>query len=193
MKAILIDDERLARVELRRLLAAHPEIEIAGEAQNSSEAIGLIAEVSPDLLFLDIEMPGASGFDLLEQLDDVPQVVFTTAFDEYAIKAFEVNALDYLLKPISPARLAAALLRVVPPPAPSRLLPGLPSGWRTGAGSFACRRLFSLNRKATIRAYTFRRSATSRFGARSTHSGRATRPCGLLPREPPSDSEPELD
>jgi two-component system LytT family response regulator len=121
MKAILIDDERLARVELRRLLAAHPEVEIAGEAQNSSEAITLIAEVSPDILFLDIQMPGCSGFDLLDQLDEVPQVIFTTAFDEYAIQAFEVNALDYLLKPISPSRLAAALLRVVPRQAPRRL------------------------------------------------------------------------
>ena len=121
MKAILIDDERLARVELRRLLSAHPEVDIAGEAQNSAEALALIAGVSPDLLFLDIQMPGANGFDLLDQLSDVPQVIFTTAFDEYAIKAFEVNALDYLLKPIAPERLAAALQRAVPREAPKRL------------------------------------------------------------------------
>jgi two-component system, LytTR family, response regulator len=121
MKAILIDDERLARVELRRLLIAHPEVDIAGEAQNGAEALALIAEVSPDLLFLDVQMPGPNGFDLLDQLDDVPQVIFTTAFDEYAIKAFEVNALDYLLKPIAPERLAAALQRVIPRQAPKRL------------------------------------------------------------------------
>lgn len=121
MKAILIDDERLARVELRRLLSAHPEVDIVGEAQNAAEALALIAEVSPDLLFLDIQMPGATGFDVLDQLDDVPQVIFTTAFDEYAIKAFEVNALDYLLKPIAPERLAAALQRAIPRQTPKRL------------------------------------------------------------------------
>jgi two-component system, LytTR family, response regulator len=121
MKAILIDDERLARVELRRLLSAHPEVDIVGEAQNATEALARIAEVSPDLLFLDVQMPGGSGFDLLDQMDDVPQVIFTTAFDEYAIKAFEVNALDYLLKPIAPERLAAALQRAIPRYAPKRL------------------------------------------------------------------------
>jgi two-component system, LytTR family, response regulator len=109
MKAVLIDDERLARAELRRLLAAHPEIEIAGEAQNGEEALRLVRVLVPNLLFLDIQMPGISGFDLLERLEDVPRVIFTTAYDQYAIKAFEVSALDYLLKPIAPARLAAAL------------------------------------------------------------------------------------
>jgi two-component system, LytTR family, response regulator len=121
MKAVLIDDERLARVELRRLLNAHPEVEIVGEAQNVREALALIAEVSPELLFLDIQMPGASGFDLLCELDDLPQVIFTTAFDKFAIKAFEVNALDYLLKPIAADRLAAALQRVAPRQQPERL------------------------------------------------------------------------
>ena len=121
MKALLIDDERLARVELRRLLAAHGDVEIAGEARNGPEALKLIAQLSPDLLFLDIQMPGMSGFELLEQLDDVPRVIFTTAYDEYAIRAFEVNALDYLLKPIAPERLAAALERAAPKPAPKRL------------------------------------------------------------------------
>jgi two-component system LytT family response regulator len=115
MTAIIVDDERLARLELRRLLAAHPEIEVAGEARNAEEALALIRRVAPDLIFLDIEMPGTSGFDLLEKLDEVPQVIFTTAFDQYAIRAFEVNALDYLLKPIAPDRLAAALARVRPP------------------------------------------------------------------------------
>jgi two-component system LytT family response regulator len=121
MKAIIIDDERLARAELRRLLAAHPEIEIAGEACNGDEALALIGQASPDLLLLDVQMPGMTGFDVLERLDDVPQVIFTTAYDAYAIKAFEVNALDYLLKPIPPARLAAALAKVRPRSGPARL------------------------------------------------------------------------
>jgi two-component system LytT family response regulator len=112
MKALIVDDERLARLELRRLLAKHPEVEIAGEARDGVEALSLIQQLAPDLLFLDIQMPGITGFELLERLDDLPQVIFTTAYDEYAIKAFEVNALDYLLKPIVPARLAAALARV---------------------------------------------------------------------------------
>jgi two-component system LytT family response regulator len=114
MKALIVDDERLARVELRRLLAAHPEVEIVGEARDGNEACELIRKLSPDLLFLDIQMPGMTGFEVLESLDDVPQVIFTTAYDEYAIKAFEVNALDYLMKPIAPARLAASLARVRP-------------------------------------------------------------------------------
>ena len=121
MKAVIIDDERLARTELRRLLAAHPEIEIGGEACNGDEALALIAQTSPDLLLLDVQMPGLTGFDVLERLDEVPQVIFTTAYDAYAIKAFEVNALDYLMKPISPARLAAALAKVRPRSAPARL------------------------------------------------------------------------
>jgi two-component system LytT family response regulator len=121
MKALVIDDERLARLELRRLLAAHPEVEIAGEARDGEEALELIPKLGPDLIFLDIQMPGMSGFDLLERLEDLPQVIFTTAYDEYALKAFEVNALDYLLKPVVPARLAAALARVRPRTEPVRL------------------------------------------------------------------------
>jgi two-component system, LytTR family, response regulator len=114
MKAVIIDDERLARVELRRLLAQHPEVQIIGEARGAEEAIELIGDLSPDLIFLDIEMPGMSGFELLERLEDVPRVIFTTGYDQYAIKAFEVNALDYLMKPIAPERLAAALARARP-------------------------------------------------------------------------------
>jgi two-component system, LytTR family, response regulator len=122
MKAVIIDDERLARVELRRMLAAHPEVQIAGEARGGEEAIRLIGTLSPDLIFLDIEMPGMSGFELLEHLDDVPGVIFTTGYDQYAIRAFEVSALDYLMKPIAPERLEAALARVRPAqPAKSRL------------------------------------------------------------------------
>ena len=114
MKALIVDDERLARVELHRLLAAHPEIEIVGEASNGQEALDAIAALEPDLLLLDIHMPGISGFELLERLEHLPQVIFTTAYDEYAIKAFEVNALDYLLKPVTPERLASALERLRP-------------------------------------------------------------------------------
>jgi two-component system LytT family response regulator len=118
MKALIVDDERLARQELRRLLAAHPEIEIVAEACNGEEAFQWIQQESPELVFLDIQMPGLSGFDLLERLDDLRQVIFTTAYDEYALKAFEVNALDYLLKPVAPERLAAALEKVRAPRLP---------------------------------------------------------------------------
>lgn len=111
MKALIIDDERLARSALRRLLSAHPEVKIIGEAANPDEAIRAIDKTSPDVLFLDVEMPGGSGFDLLEKLEDVPAVIFTTAYDEYAVRAFEVSALDYLVKPITAPRLAAALGR----------------------------------------------------------------------------------
>jgi two-component system LytT family response regulator len=109
MKALIIDDERLARKELGNLLAAHEGIAVVGEAGNPDEAEALIAEHHPDLLFLDINMPGGTGFDLLERLDHAPQVIFVTAYDEHALKAFSVNALDYLLKPIDPERLATAL------------------------------------------------------------------------------------
>jgi DNA-binding NarL/FixJ family response regulator len=116
MKALIVDDERIARLELRRLLAAHPEIEIVGEARNGEEALAAITRPSPDqapdIVFLDIQMPGMTGFDLLDRMEDVPQIIFTTAYDEYAVKAFEVNALDYLMKPIAPDRLAAALRKV---------------------------------------------------------------------------------
>ena len=98
MKALIVDDERLARKELMKLLEEHPSIEVAGEAANADEAEKMIEELNPDLLFLDIQMPGRTGFQLLESLDSVPLVVFTTAYDEFALKAFEVNALDYLLK-----------------------------------------------------------------------------------------------
>lgn len=112
MKILIIDDERLARVELRRLLQAHPEHEIVGEAANSEEAKNAIAALRPDLLLLDIQMPGGSGFDLLNELEFTPRVIFTTGYDQFAVQAFEVNALDYLLKPIAAARLAAALEKV---------------------------------------------------------------------------------
>lgn len=123
MKALLIDDERLARVELRRLLKNHPEIEIIGEAQNADDALEQIRHLEPEILFLDIQMPGRNGFQLLEELDEVPAVIFTTAHDEYALKAFEVSALDYLVKPIVPARLAVAIATVSARVAPSSAEP----------------------------------------------------------------------
>jgi two-component system LytT family response regulator len=116
MKALVIDDEPLARRELRRLLAAFPSIEVIGEGGDIDEAKARIEELAPDVVFLDIQMPGGSGFDLLAQLDRLPHVIFTTAYDQYAVQAFEVSALDYLLKPVEPERLAAAIrkLQVVP-------------------------------------------------------------------------------
>lgn len=111
-RAIIIDDERLARNELRKLLAEHTDIEIIGEASNAEEGLLRIEELDPDLLFMDIQMPGKTGFELLAELDRVPAVIFTTAYDEYALKAFEVSAIDYLLKPIDPGRLADALQKL---------------------------------------------------------------------------------
>ena len=109
MKAIVIDDSRLARKELLVLLKQHPEIEVIDQAANAIEALDKIDAQSPDLIFLDIEMPGKNGFELLEELPKAPRVIFTTAYDEYAIRSFEYNALDYLLKPIKPERLQKAL------------------------------------------------------------------------------------
>lgn len=112
MNALLVDDERLARNELRRLLAAHPDVTVVGEAPHAGEAEARLRELAVDLMFLDIQMPGASGFDLLERLESPPLVIFTTAYDEYAVRAFEVNAFDYLLKPVRAERLATALDKV---------------------------------------------------------------------------------
>ena len=112
VRTIIIDDERLARNELRKLLQEFNEIEVIDEAANVDEGIEKIEQHHPDLIFLDIQMPGKTGFDLLEELDRAPKVIFTTAYDEYALKAFEVNALDYLLKPIEPKRLSDAVQKL---------------------------------------------------------------------------------
>ena len=113
MKTLLIDDEPLARKELRRLLAAHPEIEVVGEAADADQARSQIAALKPELLLLDVQMPEETGMDLLASLEPpAPLVIFTTAYDEFAVRAFELNALDYLLKPVDPARRAAALARL---------------------------------------------------------------------------------
>ena len=113
MRAIIIDDERLARKELNNLLENYPEIEIVDQAVNADEALEKIIQLDPDLIFLDIQMPGKTGFELLEELEKVPKVIFTTAYDEFAIKAFDVNALDYLLKPIQEERLKDAITKVL--------------------------------------------------------------------------------
>ncbi|HEX3934827.1 MAG TPA: response regulator [Puia sp.] len=112
IKAIIIDDERLARNELKKLLLDFPEIEVIAEAANAAEGVEKIDSLNPDLIFLDIQMPGKTGFDMLSELERAPNVIFTTAYDEYALKAFEVNALDYLLKPVEPKRLADALQKL---------------------------------------------------------------------------------
>jgi two-component system LytT family response regulator len=112
MKTLIIDDERLARRELINLLTEYKDVEVIGEAVNVEDADEKIRMLNPDVIFLDIQMPGKTGFDLLEMLDEVPKVVFTTAYDEYALKAFEVNALDYLLKPIHPDRLREAVSKL---------------------------------------------------------------------------------
>jgi two-component system, LytTR family, response regulator len=114
MRALIIDDEISARSRLRRLLEAHPDVEIVAEAKEGLEAIALIEEIRPDLIFLDISMPGMDGFEVLRAIQPetpLPHVVFATGFDEYALAAFEANALAYLLKPIEPGRLEAALER----------------------------------------------------------------------------------
>jgi two-component system LytT family response regulator len=113
MRAIIIDDERLARKELKSLLKDYHEIEIIDECASPEEALKSIEKHNPDLLFLDIQMPEKTGFDLLQELDKSPKVVFVTAFDEYAVKAFEVNALDYLMKPVDPERLKETMAKVL--------------------------------------------------------------------------------
>ncbi len=110
--ALIIDDERLARTELRKLLLDYSDIEVLDEASNVDEGLEKIEQYNPDLIFLDIQMPGKTGFDLLTEIDKAPKVIFTTAYDEYAFKAFEVNAMDYLLKPVEPKRLADAISKI---------------------------------------------------------------------------------
>ncbi len=112
IKALIIDDESLAIAELEVLLRAFPQIEVVGKSEKASESLTLANEIKPDLIFLDINMPGMNGFELLENLEEVPDVIFVTAYDEFAIKAFEVNALDYILKPVNPNRLAEAIKRL---------------------------------------------------------------------------------
>ncbi len=112
IRAVIVEDSRLARNELKELMKKYDNITLVGEAENVDEGYELIQTENPDLLFLDINMPEKDGFELLEMLDEVPMTIFTTAFDEYAIKSFEYNALDYLLKPVNENRFAMALEKV---------------------------------------------------------------------------------
>lgn len=125
-RALIVDDERLARREIRYLLEEHPQIQVAGEAESVSQAAAFIERTPPDLVFLDVQMPGESGFELLERTRLEAHVIFVTAYDEFAVRAFEVNALDYLLKPVNPQRLRKAVARFLaqskPQAAPERTL-----------------------------------------------------------------------
>jgi two-component system LytT family response regulator len=112
IRVLIVDDERLARAEVKRALANFPDLEIVGKAGNADEARQMISLNKPDLILLDVQMPGESGFDLLETISPVPEVIFVTAFDQYAVKAFEANALDYLVKPVRDERFAKAIERV---------------------------------------------------------------------------------
>jgi two-component system LytT family response regulator len=112
MRALIVDDARLARQELATLLGAIADVELVGEADDVASAKAAVAALRPDVLLLDIQLPSGTGFDVLDALDAAPCVVFTTAYDQYAVRAFEANALDYLVKPVEPARLAQALQRV---------------------------------------------------------------------------------
>jgi len=111
LRTIIVDDEQLARTVVRECLAAHPDVEVVAECANGFEAVKAVAELKPDLVFLDIQMPKLSGFEVLELVGGEVNVIFVTAYDEYALRAFEVHAVDYLLKPFSEERLAEALAR----------------------------------------------------------------------------------
>jgi two-component system, LytTR family, response regulator len=113
MKTLIVDDERLARAELRRLLADFEDLEIVGEAENGEQALAKVDALQPGLIFLDIQMPGINGLDVLNQIPPPrPHIIFTTAHDEYAVQAFEFSATDYLLKPVDPDRLRKALHKI---------------------------------------------------------------------------------
>ena len=112
LRTLIIDDERLAREELKSLLKQYDEIDIIGEAKNGEEAILMIKDLKPELIFLDISMPGMTGFEMLKQLEEIPKVIFVTAYDEFALKAFEINALDYILKPVDPIRLQESVKKI---------------------------------------------------------------------------------
>lgn len=111
LKVLIVDDERLARAEIRKMLEKMPNLNIVGESSHADEAIQMVEELQPDLVFLDIQMPGKTGFELLEELTFTPEIIFVTAYDEFAIKAFEVNAFDYILKPIEESRLVESVKR----------------------------------------------------------------------------------
>ena len=192
MKALVVDDEPLARRELRRLLDAFPAIQVVGEAGNIDEARARIEELSPDVVFLDIQMPGGTGFDLLTQLDRVPRIVFTTAYDQYAVKAFDVNALDYLLKPIEPERLATALRKIQATPphrGHGRAARAAVHPRRSALLVRAAARGERVHRRRQLRAAVVGQGAA----VARTLAGRArgeARSEAILPREPQPDRQP---
>ncbi|AQG80584.1 LytR/AlgR family response regulator transcription factor [Spirosoma montaniterrae] len=111
-KVIIIDDEAAGRMLIRQYLEAYPTLIVVGEANNGVDAVRLINEFRPDLIFLDVQMPGLTGFDVLKHIDEIPQIIFSTAYDQYALRAFEVHAVDYLLKPYTRDRFAQAIQRI---------------------------------------------------------------------------------
>ncbi|WP_394846310.1 response regulator [Pendulispora brunnea] len=119
-RALIVDDERLARSDLRALLERHPEIQVVGEAGDVDEAVRQIIDLDPDVVFLDVQMPRKSGFDLLSEIETQAQIVFVTAYDAHAIRAFDINALDYLLKPVSPERLQRTIARILESETPAK-------------------------------------------------------------------------
>jgi two-component system LytT family response regulator len=147
LRAVVIDDERLARRELRGLLAVHEAIEVVGEAASEVEALELIAQVQPEVLFLDVQLCPGTGFDLLERISQPLRVVFVTAFDAFALRAFEVNALDYLLKPINPQRLAQAIERLTATDAGSSRTPA------TRSSALAAPLRLTLDDRVFVEAY----------------------------------------
>lgn len=126
LRAILVDDEAPARDVMRQLLMAHPNVKLVGEASSAAAAVELFMDMRPDVVFLDVEMPGGDGFSVLPKLRPIPAIIFVTAYDEYAVRAFEINAVDYLLKPVSGERLSQALHRVIYLPRPTHTKRYLP-------------------------------------------------------------------
>lgn len=112
-KVVIIDDEKPARQLLREYLADYPRLVIVGEANNGVDALRLIDEFNPDIIFLDVQMPGMTGLELIQELNELPQIIFSTAYDQYALRAFELNAVDYLLKPYTQKRFAKAIERIM--------------------------------------------------------------------------------
>jgi two-component system LytT family response regulator len=150
LRTLIVDDEELARKVLRELLSEHGEIEIVAECKNGLEAVKAVSEHKPDLLFLDVQMPKLTGFDVLELIGSEISVIFVTAYDEYAMKAFEVHAVDYLLKPVGKPRLAAALQRVKAQSDEQRPVPAELTAASRPAGQFAERLVVKDGTRVTL-------------------------------------------
>lgn len=142
-RTLIVDDEGKARQELRKLLKAHPQVSVLGEAESVAEAAKLAAQLQPNLIFLDIQMPGGDGFHLLPRLQPLPAIIFVTAYGSYAVRAFEVNAVDYLMKPIQPDRLANAIERLSQPGKEGKIGPFLRSDQILLRSGSSMRRVFA--------------------------------------------------